>query len=136
MGFYLLQLEEVQGLCDPNPTEYIDTDVAEPNIVFYWGLQPGRTNLLDIEAVEKDFLKNIHNGYQGCPGQMELSIVQASQLSKSAHFDPASEKRIKAYWKIPEYNLHRIPVYSQHLPHYFVGYVQANGDSKYPSAGG
>ncbi|GAV78574.1 LOW QUALITY PROTEIN: PAP_RNA-bind domain-containing protein/PAP_central domain-containing protein, partial [Cephalotus follicularis] len=34
----LVKLEEVQGLCDPNPTEYVDTEAGEPNVVFYWGL--------------------------------------------------------------------------------------------------
>ncbi|XWS53489.1 hypothetical protein CRYUN_Cryun10bG0005600 [Craigia yunnanensis] len=30
----LFKLEEVQGLCDPNPAEYIDVDVAEPHVIF------------------------------------------------------------------------------------------------------
>lgn len=130
----ILKLEEVQGLCDPNPTEYVDVDVTESHVVFYWGLQPGRTNLLDIEAVEKDFLKNIHNGFQGSPGRMELFIVLASQLSKSSQLDSGSGRRTKACWKNLDYNLPRIPVYSQHLPNYIIGYVDTNGD-KYPSAG-
>ncbi|KAJ6689840.1 hypothetical protein OIU85_006172 [Salix viminalis] len=33
-----LKLEAVQGFCDPNPMEYVDMDVSEPNVVFYWGL--------------------------------------------------------------------------------------------------
>ncbi|KAH9766259.1 nuclear poly(A) polymerase 3 [Citrus sinensis] len=132
----ILKLEEVQGLCDPNPTEYIDVDVTEPHVVFYWGLQPGRTNLLDIVAVEKDFLKNIHNGFQGSPGRMGLLVVQASQLSKSSQLDFGSGRRTKACWKNLDYNLPRIPVYSQHLPNYIIGYVDAKADSKYPSAGG
>ncbi|KAL9410128.1 hypothetical protein AB3S75_043977 [Citrus x aurantiifolia] len=132
----ILKLEEVQGLCDPNPTEYIDVDVTVPHVVFYWGLQPGRTNLLDIVAVEKDFLKNIHNGFQGSPGRMELLVVQASQLSKSSQLDSGSGRRTKACWKNLDYNLPRIPVYSQHLPNYIIGYVDAKADSKYPSAGG
>ncbi|KAL5782097.1 hypothetical protein ACOSP7_007126 [Xanthoceras sorbifolium] len=131
----ILKLEEVQGLCDPNPSEYVDMDVQEPNVVFYWGLQPGKTNYPDIESVEKDFSKNIHNGYQGSPGRMELSIVQASELSKNAEFDTGTGKRTKACWKIFDYHQPRIPLYSQHLPHYFVGYVEAKGDTKYPSAG-
>uniref|UniRef100_A0A6N2M2U9 polynucleotide adenylyltransferase n=1 Tax=Salix viminalis TaxID=40686 RepID=A0A6N2M2U9_SALVM len=38
LRFYLPQLEAVQGFCDPNPMEYVDMDVSEPNVVFYWGL--------------------------------------------------------------------------------------------------
>jgi len=133
---YWLQLEEVQGHCDPNPTEYIDIDVAEPNIVFYWGLQPGRANFTDMESVEEDFMNNINNGYQSPLGRMELSIVQASELPKSAQFDAGSGKGRKACWKILDYNQRRIPIYSQHLPNYFVGYVATNGGTEYPSAGG
>lgn len=137
MRFYLLQLEEVQGLCDPNPTEYADADAAEPNVVFYWGLQPGRTHFLDIESVQKDFWKNITNGYQGYIGRMKLSIVQASQLVRNSQFDSGSGKRTKACWKIIDYNLASVPTYSQHMPNYFVGYMAANGGTtKYPSGGG
>lgn len=133
----MLQLEEVQGLCDPNPTEYADADAAEPNVVFYWGLQPGRTHFLDIESVQKDFWKNITNGYQGYIGRMKLSIVQASQLVRNSQFDSGSGKRTKACWKIIDYNLASVPTYSQHMPNYFVGYMAANGGTtKYPSGGG
>ncbi|OMO53463.1 hypothetical protein CCACVL1_28620 [Corchorus capsularis] len=131
----LFKLEEVQGLCDPNPAEYIDMDVAEPNVVFYWGLQPGKTNNIDIESVREDFWRNISNGYQGPFGRIELSIVQASQLPKYAQNDTLTRKGTKACWKIIDYNQQRIPVYSRHLPHYVVGYVSTNGDPEYPSAG-
>ncbi|XVF28179.1 hypothetical protein REPUB_Repub15cG0006600 [Reevesia pubescens] len=132
----LFKLEEVQGLCDPNPAEYIDVDIAEPHAIFYWGLQPGKTNVIDIESVKDDFWRNISNGYQGPLGRMELSIVQASQLPKYAQFDTLSRKGTKACWKMIEYNQPRIPIYSQHLPHYVVGYVSTNGDPEYPSSGG
>ncbi|XP_044500694.1 nuclear poly(A) polymerase 3 isoform X2 [Mangifera indica] len=133
----LVKLEEVQGLCDPNPTEYADADAAEPNVVFYWGLQPGRTHFLDIESVQKDFWKNITNGYQGYIGRMKLSIVQASQLVRNSQFDSGSGKRTKACWKIIDYNLASVPTYSQHMPNYFVGYMAANeGTTKHPSGGG
>ncbi|KAK0607966.1 hypothetical protein LWI29_023386 [Acer saccharum] len=132
----ILKLEEVQGLCDPNPCEYGDMDAAEPNVVFYWGLQPGRANYLDIKYVEKDFVENINKGYQGSPGRMELSIIQASQLSSNAQSDTGTWKRTKACWKINDYHQPRIPVYSQHLPHYIVGYLEAHGHANYSSAGG
>lgn len=131
----LLKLEEVQGLCDPNPTEYADPEVEEPNMVFYWGLQPGRA-FIDIEPVEKDFMKNISNGYQGPFGRIELSIVHASELPKNAQFEAGSGTETKACWKILDYNQRRIPVYSQHLPNYLVGYVATDGGAEYPSAVG
>uniref|UniRef100_A0A5B7BTP8 polynucleotide adenylyltransferase n=1 Tax=Davidia involucrata TaxID=16924 RepID=A0A5B7BTP8_DAVIN len=132
----LVKLEEVQGFCDPNPTEYVDMDVAEPNIVFYWGLQPGRSDFLDIESVEEDFMKNISNGYQGSSGKIALSIVLASQLPKSAQFDTGSRKGTKACWRILDCNQLRVPVYSKHSPHHLVGYLATNGNPDYPSSWG
>ncbi|KAJ4968414.1 hypothetical protein NE237_015115 [Protea cynaroides] len=126
----ILKLEEVQGLCDPNPTEYVDPDVADPNVVFYWGLQPGRSSFRDIDYVEEDFIKNIINhGFQGPRGIIELSIVEASELSKIVKIDSGSLKESKACWRMPEYNRQMKPVYSQYLPHYFVGYVANSEDT-------
>ncbi|KAF7146461.1 hypothetical protein RHSIM_Rhsim04G0241500 [Rhododendron simsii] len=85
----LVKLEEIQGFCDPNPTEYVDVNVAEPNTVFYWGLQPGRSHFLDIKPVKDDFVKSLSNGPTG---KITLSIVQASQLPKNAQFDSESNK--------------------------------------------
>lgn len=133
--FLLVKLEEVQGLCDPNPTEYFDADSAEPNVVFYWGLQPGKRRLSYLEEVEDDFLKSINNGYQGPIGRIELSIVEASDLPKNMEFDKGNGKGTKACWKLADYNKYRTPVFSQHLPNYFVGYVATSGDPQYPSAG-
>ncbi|KAK8308654.1 hypothetical protein V6Z12_D02G074200, partial [Gossypium hirsutum] len=48
----LFKLEEVQGLCDPNPAEYIDVNIADPHVIFYWGLQAGKTNAIDIKSVK------------------------------------------------------------------------------------
>ncbi|XP_038723185.1 nuclear poly(A) polymerase 3 isoform X2 [Tripterygium wilfordii] len=118
----IVKLEEVKGLCDPNPTEYVDTGIAEANVVFYCGLQPGKTNSLDIESVGMDFLKNINNGSQGSCGRMELSIVQASELPKVEQVEGRRGKGWKASWRIPRYTHQGTPVYSQHLPHYFLGY--------------
>lgn len=131
-----LQLEEVQSPCDPNPAEYVDVDVEEPNAVFYWGLLPGKTNFPDIESVKEAFWKVVSNGYQWSPGRLELSIVQVSQLLNHARLDNARRKSTKACWKIFYYNQQRIPIYSQHLPYYVVGYMTANRDTEYPSAGG
>ncbi|KAK8681974.1 hypothetical protein V6N13_054371 [Hibiscus sabdariffa] len=128
-------LEEVQGICDPDPAEYTDADTAKPHVVFYWGLQPGKTNAIDTESVKDVFWRNICTGYQGPFGEMELSVVQASQLPKCAQSDTVNRKGTKARWKITDYNQQRIPIYSQHLPHYVVGYVSTNGDPEYPSAG-
>nr|GMD89261.1 nuclear poly(A) polymerase 3 [Ipomoea batatas] len=87
----LVKLEELlQGFCDPNPTEYIDIDESEVNVVFYWGLQPGRNNFIDIESVEDEFMKNISNIYQGSTGRMKLSIVRSSQLPKKAEYSNSS----------------------------------------------
>ncbi|GKV37891.1 hypothetical protein SLEP1_g45860 [Rubroshorea leprosula] len=134
--FLLIKLEEVQSPCDPNPAEYVDVDVEEPNAVFYWGLLPGKTNFPDIESVKEAFWKVVSNGYQGSLGRLELSIVQVSQLPNYARLDNASRKGTKACWKIFDYNQQRIPIYSQHLPDYVVGYMTTNRDTKYPSAGG
>ncbi|KAF8387681.1 hypothetical protein HHK36_026335 [Tetracentron sinense] len=132
----IVKLEEVQGLCDPNPTEYVDLHVAEPNIVFYWGLQPGRSSFTDIDSIKLDFMENIINNDQGSQGRIELSIVEASHLPKNAHFDTGSGKRLKACWRISDYNMQRRrPIYSQYLPHHFVGYVATTADTEYPSAG-
>ncbi|CAJ1963130.1 unnamed protein product [Sphenostylis stenocarpa] len=60
----LLHLEVIQGFCDPNPTEYVDSEKAEPNVVFYWGLQPSNNNILDIDSVKGEFMKIIKNGYE------------------------------------------------------------------------
>jgi poly(A) polymerase len=110
----------MQGFCDPNPTEYVDMEVTKPNVVFYWGLNPSRSGYTDIESVEEDFMRNINNGFQESPGRMKLSIIQASQVPKSALRDTGSGKWTKACWKLMDYNQRRIPMYSQHLPHYFV----------------
>jgi len=76
----LLQLEVTQGFCDPNPTEYVDSERPEPNVVFYWGLKPNKNNFLDIDSAKGEFMKIIKNGYEGSPGRMEMSILLASEL--------------------------------------------------------
>ena len=127
----LLQVEEVQGLCDPNPTEFIDPDAGGPNVVFFWGVQPGRINFSDIDVVEDDFMQNINNGgYQGPPGKMNLSVIPTSQLPGYAQLDTGSRNRTKACWRMFNYHQPRVPVFSQHLPLYFVGYAATDKDAK------
>ena len=126
----MLQLEEVQGFCDPSAIEYVDAEKTEPNIVFYWGLQPGKNNSVGIDSVKKEFLKNISNGYDGSPGSMELSIVPASHLPKSAQSDNnESVKGTKSCWKAVD-NKKRSAVYSPHPPHCFIGQVEVNSEAE------
>lgn len=80
----LVILEGILGFCDPNPTEYVDSEKTEPHVVFYWGLQHVKNNFIDIDLVKGEFMKIINNGYEGSPGRMELSILLTSQLPKKA----------------------------------------------------
>ncbi|KAK7246246.1 hypothetical protein RIF29_41108 [Crotalaria pallida] len=133
----LVILEGIQGFCDPNPTEYVDNEKGEPNVVFYWGLQPAdKNNLVDIELVEGEFMKIIGNGYEGTQGRMELSILIASQLPKNAQFDEGTIKGRKTCWKVIDYDKKRNPLYSQHLPHCLVGQVASSGEAECLSSGG
>lgn len=122
-----VQLEELQGYCDPNPTEYVDIDAPEVNVVFYWGLQAGRNNFINIESVEEEFMKNISNVYQGSTGRMKLSIVKSSQLvPKNAEYSSSGYRSSEACWK-------EISAKSQHID----GYLGANGNgAEYPSLAG
>lgn len=120
----LLKLEEVQGLCDPNPTEYVDPDVELPNIVFYWGLQAGRSVFKNAEFVEDYFLKHINSSNEGpAAGTFKLSILDSSELPKNAQYDDTGCG--KAYWRMLDHHLHlqrKMPIYSSYLPNYVVGY--------------
>ncbi|KAL5700322.1 polynucleotide adenylyltransferase [Ranunculus cassubicifolius] len=131
----LLKLEEVQGLCDPNPTEYMDPDVESPNTVFYWGLQAGRSSFKNPCVVEEHFRKLIVCGCQGAVGTIELSILDSSQLPKYAQQDSGSWGGSKAYWRVLDYR-RSLPIYSYYVPNYVVGYMATNGGGEYPSAGG
>lgn len=80
----MLQLDELQVAYDPNPTEYSDSTIQDPNVVFYWGLAPGRSNYLDLNVVQEDFRKNLSTGYKGgLPGKITITVIQASQLPKN-----------------------------------------------------
>ncbi|KAJ8636269.1 hypothetical protein MRB53_010536 [Persea americana] len=131
----LLKLEELQGFCDPNPMEFVEHDVAEPNTVFYWGLSSNGRSSIDVDSLKEEFMKSVDNGDQGSGCRLELTIVNSQQLPKNAQFDCVSERDSKAYWRIPDYRRPRQPVYSQHLPHYCVGYV-SNNRVEHPNDGG
>ncbi|XP_010938210.1 nuclear poly(A) polymerase 3 isoform X3 [Elaeis guineensis] len=136
-GFNMTKLEMLQGFCDPNPTEYVDHDVAEPNTVFYWGLLPNETIFMDTDSVKEDFIKSVNKDIYGDKStrcKLELSIVKSTQLPKCVQIDSRVTKRSKACWRILDYNHLRKPVYSQYLPQYFVGYVAS--DREYQSAVG
>ncbi|KAG1371385.1 nuclear poly(A) polymerase 3 [Cocos nucifera] len=136
-GFNMTKLEMVQGFCDPNPTEYVDHDVAEPNTVFYWGLLPNETIFIDTDSVKEDFMKSVNKDIYGGKStrcKLELSIVESTQLPKCVQIDSGVTKGSKACWRILDYNHLRKPVYSQYHPQYFVGYVAS--DREYRSAVG
>ncbi|CAN8260251.1 unnamed protein product [Cochlearia groenlandica] len=126
----LIKIEEVFGICDPNPREYVETYAKQPNIVFYWGLQLRNINVSDIESVETDFLMNLNSGsFQGSVGKIQLSVVQVYQLHEKGECESRSrsKKITKACWRIRE---HKHPtdtsVYSHHSPGYVVGYEKMN----------
>lgn len=124
-----MQLEMVQGFCDPNPTEYVDHDVAEPNTVFYWGLLPHKTIFIDTDSVKEDFMKSVNKDIYGDKStrcKLELSIVKSAQLPKCVQIDSGVRKGSKACWRILDNNHPRKPVYWQYLPQYFVGYVASD----------
>ncbi|KAL2921075.1 Nuclear poly(A) polymerase 3 [Bienertia sinuspersici] len=125
----ILKLEEIRVSCDPNPTEYVDTSNAVnsmPSVVFYWGLNLGRSVDFNVYTLERDFWNNLRNGYRGIPGKIELSIVPSSELPSIAELPARESRRMEACWRFPDYDDQRMPVYSRHLPNYIVGYL-ANG---------
>ncbi|XP_028760115.1 nuclear poly(A) polymerase 3 isoform X1 [Neltuma alba] len=97
----LLMLEKIQGFCDPNPTEYVDAEKTEPNVVFYWGFLNGKDNVTDkIQLLEEEFMNNLSTYHDISPGKMELSILLASELPKNAALlDDDTAKPIKTCWK-------------------------------------
>ncbi|KAJ9546351.1 hypothetical protein OSB04_018894 [Centaurea solstitialis] len=132
----LLKLEELQALCDPNPTEYIDLSIRVPNVVFYWGLVPGRGNNLDPNAAREDFMRNLSIGYRGNLGRMTITIVQVSELPKSLQL---ADDHIRESLRLINYNPQQemLPVYSKHLACYVVGYLATtDGNLEHPHANG
>ncbi|GAB2217849.1 hypothetical protein Droror1_Dr00001061 [Drosera rotundifolia] len=117
------QLEELLGFCDPNPEGYAEHTYSSksPNVVYYWGLH-AHCDGSDITQVE-DFRTSLRSGYEGPLGQVELSIVPSSQLATATvNCINVAPKERKACWRIPEYSLRQVPMYSLHLPSYLVGY--------------
>ncbi|WVZ13690.1 hypothetical protein V8G54_011256 [Vigna mungo] len=70
LGKVSLSRSSSAGFCDPNPTEYVDSEKTEPNV----------NNFLDIDSVKGEFMKIIKNGHEGSPGRMEMCILLPSQL--------------------------------------------------------
>lgn len=130
-----IQLEELLGFCDPNPTEYVDTDASEPNVILYWGLPTNRRDLIDADLVEEYFLKSIDNGYQGATGKMKLSVVKANQLPKKAQF-AFERKNTKPCWRVVDDNRKKTNPQSKYKPHCADKYLPTNDSPEYPSAGG
>ncbi|KAH0469950.1 hypothetical protein IEQ34_001508 [Dendrobium chrysotoxum] len=129
----LLKLEREHGFCDPNPKEYVDANVNQPNVVFYWGLSSLGRVAIDLSSIKEEFMKSInkeeHSGYKNTNCKLELSILHTSNLPKDLDLNYGSEKRTKACWRIMDYyNQHRKPAYSQYIPSYFIGYVASSGD--------
>ncbi|XAR56973.1 Polynucleotide adenylyltransferase [Bertholletia excelsa] len=131
----LIKLEEILGFCDPNPTEYVDMNVEEPNVVFYWGLQLGQSGLLDLESVKEDFDKSLSSNYHGPAGKITLSIVQASQLPKNAEFNTESVDKSEACHGKLNGDHQMDPMCPKYLPP-DVQQLTANANPEYPSAGG
>ncbi|KAL0744257.1 hypothetical protein Bca4012_085770 [Brassica carinata] len=126
----LIKIEEVFGLCDPNPADYVETCEKQPNIVHYWGLHLGNINVSDIESVETDFLKNVNSGsFQGAVGGIQLSVVQASQLPKNVECDRSntSKKVTRTCRRVREdKQCNNTLVYPRHLPGYVIGFEKTN----------
>ncbi|XP_020599021.1 nuclear poly(A) polymerase 3 [Phalaenopsis equestris] len=133
----LLKLERENGYCDPNPKEYVDTNMVQPNIVFFWGLTRLGRGSADLNSVKEEFMRTIskddHSGSKNTNCKLELSILHASQLPNDVEIDSGSEKGTKACWRFMDYyNQHRKPAYSQYVPNYFVGYVASCDDYRSP----
>ncbi|KAK1436325.1 hypothetical protein QVD17_02104 [Tagetes erecta] len=79
----LVKLEEAHVFYDPSPTEYLDTTVQAPNVVFYWGLIPGKNNVLDLDSIQDGFKKTLGTGQKEVTGNMTLSVIKSSQLPKT-----------------------------------------------------
>ncbi|KAJ6847228.1 nuclear poly(A) polymerase 3 isoform X1 [Iris pallida] len=129
----LLELEMVQGYCDPNPKEYVDDSAPGPNVVFYWGLSPNGCNLTDIVSVREDFMETLNKDLytEGLSNRckLELSIVESLQVPKSLQLDSGARKGSKACWRISDYNQEqKRRIYSRHLSQYVVGYAVPEPD--------
>ncbi|KAJ9555000.1 hypothetical protein OSB04_009614 [Centaurea solstitialis] len=119
----LTKLEELRVYYDPNPTEYLDTTIQDPNVVFYWGLVSGTSHYLDLDLVQEEFKRNLVTGYKGLTGRMSLAVIQVSELPKTLQL--VDTHRL---FSNPS---QMVPMYANPEPDYFVGYL-VHG---YPSSG-
>ncbi|KAI3687643.1 hypothetical protein L1987_81343 [Smallanthus sonchifolius] len=110
----LVKLEEAHVFYDPNPTEYFDTTIQDPNVVFYWGLVLGKNNFLNLVSIQDGFKKNLGTGHKSVTGNITLSVIQSSQLPKNL-------KLVDTHPVFSD-SVQMVPVYSNHVPHHFVGY--------------
>jgi len=80
-------LEELQAVCDPNPNEYCDTSIKDPNVVYYWGLNSWSNDDFDIDLLQKEFKKTLRNGFKGIMGNITLSVIKTCELPKNLDLD-------------------------------------------------
>lgn len=109
-----MQLEEVHVFYDPNPTEYFDTTVQAPNVVFYWGLIPGKNNVLDLDSIQDGFKKNLGTGQKEVTGNITLSAIKSSQLPKTLQL-------VDTHPVFSDTG-QMVPLYSNHVPHHLFGH--------------
>ncbi|KAL3626622.1 hypothetical protein CASFOL_030171 [Castilleja foliolosa] len=128
MSALLIKLEEVQGFCDPNPTEYVDSELFEPHVIFCWGLCPGRSNVISVDSIKEEFTRIILAGYEGTIGRIDLRVVKASEFPKT-NTDSRKKGPTRPCWRVLDENEWNIRVYSRHVPEYLVGYTSVNGDA-------
>ncbi|KAM0005636.1 putative polynucleotide adenylyltransferase [Helianthus debilis subsp. tardiflorus] len=110
----LVKLEEVHVFYDPNPTEYFDTTIQDPNVVFYWGLVLGKNKSINLDSIQDGFKKNLDMGPKSLTGNITLSIIQSSQLPKNMQLVD-TQPMVSNPGQM-------VPMYSNPVPHGFVGY--------------
>ncbi|KAL5217254.1 hypothetical protein ABZP36_017938 [Zizania latifolia] len=82
----LLKLESLGVDCDPDPSEQTDYNIAEPNVVFLWGLVYTTDTEICTDSLKEDFMKSVINNIYGkekCThSDITMSIVRPPQLPK------------------------------------------------------
>ncbi|KAG8381796.1 hypothetical protein BUALT_Bualt05G0010000 [Buddleja alternifolia] len=73
----LFKLEKLPGFCHPNPTTYGGSDLSK---VFYWGLDTNKSNIINVESIQEDFMRILMGRHEGPIGTMELRVVNASEF--------------------------------------------------------
>ncbi|KAL3617201.1 hypothetical protein CASFOL_038948 [Castilleja foliolosa] len=127
----VIKLEEVQGFCDPNPIEYVDTELAEPHVIFFWGLCPGKSNLISVDSIKEEFTRNVYAGHEGPFGKIDLRVVKASEFPKT-NIDTGKRGSTRPCWRVLDEHERNVALYSKHVPGYFVGYLSVNEYAGYP----